>query len=57
MSTEHAEVQEKFRIRTDLALEAREALTEDGRQTSGIVLEEWGEAGGEVRLSLSLIHI
>ena len=40
MSTEHAEVQEKFQIRTDLALEAREALTEDGRQTSGIVLEE-----------------
>lgn len=39
MSTEHAEVQEKFQIRTDLALEAREALTEDGRQTSGIVLE------------------
>lgn len=34
MSTEHAEVQEKFQIRTDLALEAREALTEDGRQTS-----------------------
>lgn len=51
MSTEHAEVQEKFQIRTDLALEAREALTEDGRQTSGIVLEEWEEAGGEVRLS------
>lgn len=47
----HAEVQEKFQIRTDLALEAREALTEDGRQTSGIVLEEWEEAGGEVRLS------